>query len=312
MSSTDTDPRLTPVVERRVSHGSGGIAAFTESAQPVLPPSRARAFVVRHPMASFLVMAYAVMWTAWLPVIFLDAPPRPMSTLGALLGLAAPAFIVTAATEGRQGVRNLVRRSLRWRVGAPWYLVALLAIPVGTVLLAAVALGTSALEAVGATWADTLVTFGVNVLVALVTVQLFEEVGWTGFAQHRAQQRRGALRASLAIAVAFALIHLPTYFTAPITGEQTLEVLARMVPFVVIAVFLRVLFTWMYNRTAFSVLLVAVLHASLNTASGSEFYSRLGDEGVAMMLPLGAAVLLALVVAVVTKGRLGLTRVDRS
>ena len=62
-----------------------------------------RWFLSRHPVAFFLVTAYAIFWASWMPVLFLGAPPRLFSAIGALLGLALPAFVVTAATEGRAG-----------------------------------------------------------------------------------------------------------------------------------------------------------------------------------------------------------------
>ena len=103
-------------------------------------------FVGRHPGLSYLVLAFAIFWVSWLPVLLLDAPPRPFSAVGAILGLALPAFLVTAATDGRAGVRDLLRRTLRWRVGVGWYLLAIFAIPVGALLLAPLFLGAAPLE----------------------------------------------------------------------------------------------------------------------------------------------------------------------
>jgi hypothetical protein len=93
-------------------------------------------FVGRHPVVSYLVVAFAIFWASWMPVLLFGAPPRLFSAVGAILGLALPAFLVTAATEGRAGVHDLLRRTLRWRVGIGWYLLAILAIPVGALLLA--------------------------------------------------------------------------------------------------------------------------------------------------------------------------------
>jgi hypothetical protein len=38
-----------------------------------------------------------------------------------------PAFIVAALVSGKAGVRDLARRSFRWRVPLRWYLISLLA-----------------------------------------------------------------------------------------------------------------------------------------------------------------------------------------
>jgi uncharacterized protein len=70
-------------------------------------------FVRRHPVVSYLVLASAIFWASWMPVLIFDAPPRPFSAVGAILGLALPAFLMTAATDGRAGVRDLLRRTLR-------------------------------------------------------------------------------------------------------------------------------------------------------------------------------------------------------
>jgi hypothetical protein len=88
----------------------------------------------RHPVVSYLVLAFVIVWVTWIPVLIFGAPPRPFSAVGAILGLAFPAFLVTAARDGRAGVRDLLRRTLRWRVGIGWYVLAMLAIPVGALL----------------------------------------------------------------------------------------------------------------------------------------------------------------------------------
>jgi hypothetical protein len=111
-----------------------------------------RSFVVRHPVASYLISAYAIFWACWMPVLLLGAPPRLLSALGAIAGLALPAFLVTAATDGRAGVRDLLRRTVRWRVGVGWYLLAMLAIPLGALLLAPLVLDQAPLQGLLRSW----------------------------------------------------------------------------------------------------------------------------------------------------------------
>jgi hypothetical protein len=137
-------------------------------------------FVGRHPVASYLVVAFAIFWASWMPVLLFGAPPRLFSAVGAILGLALPAFLVTAATEGRAGVHDLLRRTLRWRVGIGWYLLAILAIPVGALLLAPLFLGPAPLLGLLQNWSLLFTEFVPQLLLALVTVQLFEELGWAG------------------------------------------------------------------------------------------------------------------------------------
>jgi hypothetical protein len=51
--------------------------------------------------------------------------------IASILGIALPALLVTAATSGKAGVRDLLSRCLRWRVGVVWYLAALFGLLAG-------------------------------------------------------------------------------------------------------------------------------------------------------------------------------------
>jgi uncharacterized protein len=263
-------------------------------------------FVGRHPVVSYLVLAFAIFWASWMPVLLLGAPPRPFSAIGAILGLALPAFLITAATNGRAGVHDLLHRTLRWRVGIGWYLLAMLAIPVGALLLAPLFLGPAPLQGLLQNWTLLFTEFIPQLLLALVTVQFFEELGWAGFVQHRLQPRHGALQASVLVALAFAFLHLPTYLSAPISGGSALRDLSVMVIVIPFAICFRILITFAYNRTRFSVLIAAISHASFNEASG--ILSPNVPGSLAQVLAFASVGLLALFAVVVSKGTLAYSR----
>jgi hypothetical protein len=100
-----------------------------------------QSLLARHPLASYVALAFAGTWLPLLPMVLgqgehglgllpIVLPDPVLLVLGLLATFGGPlpaAFIVTAATEGRPGVRRLVSRMRRWRVGAPWYLVAIVA-----------------------------------------------------------------------------------------------------------------------------------------------------------------------------------------
>lgn len=225
------------------------------------------------------------------------------------MGLALPAFLVTAATDGKAGVRDLLRRTLRWKVGPGWYLLAALAIPVGALLLASIFLGQAPLQGFLGNWSMLFTAFVPQLLLALVTVQFFEELGWAGFVQHRLQARHGALKASLLVALAFAFLHLPTYLRAPISANSAvrdLSVLAIVIPF---AIAFRILITYAYNRAAYAVLVAAITHASFNEAS--ELIAPNVQSPLTQVLAFASTALLALLAGVVSKGTLGYHREHR-
>jgi membrane protease YdiL (CAAX protease family) len=251
-------------------------------------------------------MAYAIFWASWVPVLFLAAPPRLFSAVGALLGLAAPAFVITAVTQGRVAVIDLVRRTLRWRVGIGWYVFAVLAVPFGAMLLAPMFLGLAPLQGIGQTWPLLFTHFAPQLLLAVVTVQFFEELGWSGFVQHRLQARHGALKASALVALAFAFLHLPTYLSVPIHGQSALNDLSVMVIVVPFAIAFRILIAFSYNRTGFAVLIAAITHASFNEAS--EIISPNVPGPLAQLLAFASVGLLALVLAIGSKGSIAYIR----
>jgi hypothetical protein len=80
----------------------------------------ARAIVARHPLTSFFVLAYGLTW----PVIPLVSV-SPLLGLPGLFGPALAAIIVASLAEGKSGLKNLLSRLMRWRLGARWYAVAL-------------------------------------------------------------------------------------------------------------------------------------------------------------------------------------------
>jgi len=261
-----------------------------------------RSFVGRHPVGSFLVAAYAIFWASWLPVLFLGAPPRVFSALGAILGLALPAFLVTAAADGTPGVRDLVGRALRWRVGIGWYLAALLAIPVGALLLAPMFLGLAPVEGLQQNWPLLFTAFVPQLLLALVSVQFFEELGWSGLLQHRLQARHGPLKASLLVALAFAFLHVPTYLSVPLSGPSAVRDLSVLIIVMPFAVCFRILIAFAYNRTAYAVLIAAITHASFNEAS--ELISPNVPGPLGQVLAFAATGLLALLAVVLSRGAL--------
>jgi hypothetical protein len=70
--------------------------------------------------------------------------------------------------------------------------------------------------------------------------------------------------------------------------------------------FARALFVWFYNRTGFSVLLVAIFHASFDAAISQLSYDVVPGSNTARFLIFsGVVVVFATAVIIATKGQLG-------
>ena len=279
--------------------------------------SRLARLVGRHPVAAFLVMLYAVTWLIFLPTVLqgrgLLALPIDLTeglafdavlAIASILGVALPAFLVTAATSGEAGVRDLLSRCLGWRVGIGWYLVALFGLLAATVLVGSVLPSVAPLEALVEKWPLLFTLFLPEVLVPFLFIQAFEEAGWTGFMQHTLQEQRGPLLASVLVAPAFVVQHLPILLMDAGVGLASLVVVGALV---VVAVFFRVVIMWLYNGSGRGVLVVALFHSAYNSAwgtGGHEFADELILGPAATLIPIAVVAAAAVVVAVLTGGRL--------
>jgi membrane protease YdiL (CAAX protease family) len=268
--------------------------------------------IARRPVTSFMVIG--------LGAGFLTASIRPIADaeilpfdmplhglLGGVLGVGLGAFLVTAALKGRDGVVDLARRSVRWRVPVRWYLVALFTVPVGATLLSLVIYGPQALASPAGGWPRALAEVAAVFLLQLVLFQLAEEIGFTGFLQHHWRDRYHPMELTLYVALLWAVWHLPDHFAEEGWGVEAL--ISAPVVFAIELVslfFARALFVWFYNVTGSSVLLVAIFHASFDAAISRLSYDVVPASNTARFLIFSAMIVLAAAVVIIaTKGRLG-------
>ena len=276
--------------------------------------SSLRRLVARHPVTAYLVMAFGLGWGGMLPLLLSQSgpfdvlpvalPAKPFTAVLSIFGLALPVFLVTAAKDGMEGVRDVLGRTFRWRVGAHWYLFALFGLLVVALLGAIPFTGLAPLEALVENWTLLFTVYLPGILVPFVLINLWEELGWTGFMQHTLQERHGPLLASVIVAPLFALIHMPAFFVVGWINEEPTplgqfpSVLLWVGFMAVFAVFLRVLIMWLYNGTGHSVLLVGLFHSAYNMTNTQTITPELVPG------PEGAVAVLAVLVVAFTWGRL--------
>jgi uncharacterized protein len=253
--------------------------------------------VRRHPLAAFLVLTYGLTWALWIPLdIFRDAAAGPYTSLALLIGSNIPsavAIVLTLVGFGWGATRKLLGRLLIWRISWRWYLVLLAptAFVVGTITLVAVTRG-------GPTAALAVPLVSAIIAVAFMTFPgsaLGEEIGWRGFALPRVQSRRTALTASLVIGSLHGLWHLPLWLRGDV--DHRLSVYPA---FLIQALALAVIYTWLYNSSKGSLLLVVLFHTATN-APLTLVLLPLGIENwvLPFWLMAGFTVLAALVVIAV-------------
>jgi membrane protease YdiL (CAAX protease family) len=101
----------------------------------------------------------------------------------------------------------------------------------------------------------------------LLTYGFGEETGWRAYALPRLQKNRPAATATLILALLWACWHLPAFFYR----DTYIELGIIGFPMVAFSIlFAAMVFTWLYNSTGGSVLLVILFHAVFNWFSVSE------------------------------------------
>ncbi len=204
----------------------------------------------------FLGLAFGISWGAHGLRTFFEwsDPVREALNLTVKFGPSLAGVITAGVTAGPKALGDMARAMVRGP--AVWLMLAVL-LPLA---VAQVALGIRFF--VGGPVGAPALTLGgaVSVFGTLLATRFFlggglgEELGWRGVMLPELQKRMDPLRASLWIGVAWALWHLPAYGAA-------------LVVFAPFAIALSVVFTFFYNKTGGSLLVVALLHASINASA---------------------------------------------
>ena len=223
-------------------------------------------FLKHHSLIAGICLMFLMTW----PIDFANAGLLPFKvpyivsiTFG--WGIIFASLIMTGLTLGKNGVIDLLKRFLIWRVRWTWYLAAFLLYP--AIFFSAVL--------INAAWTQTPIDFSgvlaykifgasANLPAFILPFFLFdfltngEEMRWRGYVLPRLQPRYSAVISSLIIGVIWAFWHLPRYLAPANTGSFALLLIKVLAD--------AVIYTWLCNNTHGSLLLTTILHAAGNTA----------------------------------------------
>lgn len=248
------------------------------------------------PLAAFVLLAFALSWSWWLPMAFTGQISRARqgwpTHLPGLLGPALAAVLVTAATEGREGLRELGRRTVRWRLPGWCYLVlggtlALVLLPVVWRWLTDGDLVTHGLTTYSGAPAWPLISL---VAYVLVVNGLGEEMGWRGYLTNHLLDGKSRGVTALVVWVVWAVWHLPMFWVVASFRDFGI---ATALGWLVSLGLGSLVLTWLYDAGGRSVLLVALWHVTFNFATGTEATAGL-FAAIASSLVMVAGLLIAL------------------
>jgi membrane protease YdiL (CAAX protease family) len=230
-----------------------------------------KASIKGYALLVYFILAFTISWGAILFAVGANGFPvtedqLPVLIVAMLLGPSGAALVAAGFSSGKEGLRDLFARLLRWRVGARWYAIALLTAPISTVVVL------FSLSLFSEDYAPAISSTGDKVgLVTMwigsgIMVGFFEELGWTGFAVPRMRRRFGVFTTGLVVGLLWGAWHLlvnlesDTFF-----GALPLALLLTRL-FTWLPAY-RILMTWVYDRTD-SQLVVTLMHISLVATTG--------------------------------------------
>jgi uncharacterized protein len=261
-----------------------------------------------YPLVAFFVIAFAGTWIVFLPLLLasnglgllpFSLPVVPFQTVGAFVGPMLAAFIVTTTTSGKAGLRQLLHRIVQWRVGVGWFLLALLGYPLIYVGCGIITLGMASLPTLLGQWSLLLTVYLPYLALNLIST-MGEEMGWVGYALPTLQQRIVPVLAAVMLGVLWALWHLPAFFVRGGLGPFSVVGFAL---FVFLGVGVRITWTWVFNKTMGSVLIIALLHAALNGTTVALPHSLSIIPPAASLLFLGLTVVVfPVLILILSKG----------
>ncbi len=289
------------------------MSAHLTAIQPSASPSTVglEGWVKRHPLVAYFVLAYAVTWILIVPILLSQRGFGVLALPDALLlvfflvatfaGPLGAALIVTGITEGRAGVRLLLRRFVQWRVGLLWYLIPILGYPLLFVVAYSFVLGMEPLIAFIQKWPLFLTSYLPAILFGMISPGLGEEPGWRGFALPRLQLRYGALAGTLILGTLHAFWHFPVYFVPGAILPGPFDLTAFIAnSFAIIAE--TVLWTWIFNNARGSILIAMLFHGASNAFSG--YFPQLLTVPDDPWATFKVFAVCALLVILLTRGRL--------
>lgn len=228
----------------------------------------------RHPVATYVVLAYVVSWACWVPLLATGSIVRQgdgwPTDLPGLLGPSVAALVTLSLTGGRAAVADWLRRLVRFAVPAWCYLfvAGILALGIGAALVRSGPLDRPGLAAyTGVPDLGLVLTF----LLVLVVNGFGEEAGWRGYLVDRLLPAHGLLRTAGLVALVWAGWHLPLFLVIDSFRSLGFAVVGWAIGLYAGSVVL----TWLYAASGRSILVVALWHTTYNFTSATSAMSGL-------------------------------------
>jgi uncharacterized protein len=236
----------------------------------------------KHPLFYFFLFAFLFSWILWIPLLYGHfklgwtswegnswTNYRTMLGLLGSLGPSISAILLTYILKGKTEVKTLLKSVINWRVNISWWLIALYGWWLLCSILVVVS-NTAGVQQVSMGFLYSLIN--IPALLFFIQMPFFvgmfgEEVGWRGFALPRLLEKYNPVVASLILALPWMFWHTPLAVFQEWRGNTTL--FEFVTNYFLLVVPLTLIFTWFFQKTKGSLLLIMILHKSFNLTFNS-------------------------------------------
>lgn len=241
----------------------------------------------------FFVLVYLLTlpWWALSRFVAFDGLPDnlPVTDVGATFMPALAGLILVYRETGMNGVKALLARVLDWRrIKDKRWLIVIAVLPLAQYCLTYLVMRIAGLPVPAHLTLSPALAFAFP---AFMLAAAGEELGYTGFATDRLQQRHSALASGLIIGVPWALWHLPSMIQVGQSPGLIAWGLLATVAF-------RVIYVWLYNNSGSSLFSIILFHAVANTGRtafpGGRAAFELANGAVGYAIVIGFAVVLTI------------------
>jgi membrane protease YdiL (CAAX protease family) len=236
-----------------------------------------KTILTRHSLLGFFFLSFVISWVLWIPLLYGhfkygwttwegNSWTNTRTMLGILgsLGPAISAMILTYGLDGKEGMRLLLKRMLLWRVNVVWWIIGFYSWWLIASILSSL-LQLAPFQKIVLQFAFSLLN--IPVIIFLLQMPLLigmvgEELGWRGFALPKLLEKYDPIISSLILALPWILWHVPLSVFQEWTGNM--PIMDFLLKHALLILPLSLIFTWFFQKTKGSILLVIVFHKAFN------------------------------------------------
>ncbi len=232
----------------------------------------------------FFGLTILISWGLWIPEAAYARGFSPVYIsvfLSVIIGGFAPslsAIVLTALDDGPAGIGRLFKPLTHWRVSILWYAAALflpLLIIVCAMLLSSLWGMPPSILFGNINWVSVIPLF---LFTMIFGGPLGEEIGWRGYLLPHLLKSKGDRLAGLIVGIVWGLWHLPLFFI-----PDSVQARVPIAWFMSSILAESLIYTWLYQRTGGSLLIMIIFHAAINTWARSLLFAAI-EKGTLPLL----------------------------